>query len=126
MVSLSLLGKERKTIVDNKYKRHQQHAQSLYSFSNGYASFSSIWFFCREEVVEDSPLPLVAVGFFGVWMARTTTLDDFFALLWRLFFPRFNLFPPEKQIASVAENSIALDDDDDIASSKSGECNAVR
>jgi len=105
---LSLSPKEReKTIVDNKYKRHQQHAQSLYSFSNGYASFSSVWFF--EKVVFDSPLlPLVAVGFFGVWMARTTTLaDDFFALR-RLFFPRwFNLFPPEKQIASVAENGIA-------------------
>ena len=128
MVSLSLSPRERKrkTIVDNKYKRHQQHAQSLYSFSNGYASFSSIWFFCREEVVEDSPLvALVAVGFIGVWVVRTTTLDDFFALLRRLFFPRFNLFPPEKQIASVAENSIALDDDD-IASSKSGECNASR
>ena len=97
----------------------------MYSFSNGYASFSSVWFF--EKVVFDSPLlPLVAVGFFGVWMARTTTLvDDFFAslLLRRLFFPRwFNLFPPEKQIASVAENGIALDDDDDIAFSKSGEC----
>ena len=108
MVSLSL-GKEReKTIVDNKYKRHQQHAQSLYSFSNGYASFSSVWFF--EKVVSDSPLlPLVAVGFFGVWMARTTTLADDFFDLRRLFFPRwwFNLFPPEKQIASVAENGIA-------------------
>ena len=130
MVSLSLsLLRERereKTIVADKYKRHQQHAQSLYSFSNGYASFSSVWFFCREEVVEDSPLPLVAVGFFGVWMARTTTLDDFFAvLLRRLFFPRFNLFPPEKQIASLAENSIAWDYDD-IVSSKSGECNALR
>jgi hypothetical protein len=55
------------------------------------------------------PPLVVAVGFFGVWMARTTTTlaDDFFALR-RLFFPRwFNLFPPEKQIASVAENGIA-------------------
>jgi len=28
-LSLSLLGKERETIVDNKYKRHQQHTHNL-------------------------------------------------------------------------------------------------
>ena len=100
--------------TDDTTTTNDQNAQSLYSFSNGYASFtsSSSPLLCigteddsteEEEEEED--------GFFGVWMASMCTAD--FLLVFFVCANTFllNFFPfPSNEPAQKIELLVDCDD----------------
>ena len=98
--------------TDDTTTTNDQNAQSLYSFSNGYASFtsSSSPLLCigteddsTEEEEED--------GFFGVWMASMCTAD--FLLVFFVCANTFllNFFPfPSNEPAQKIELLVECDD----------------
>lgn len=102
--------------TDDATTTNDQNAQSLYSFSNGYASFasSSSPLLCagteddsteEEEEEED--------GFFGVWMASMCTADCllvFFVRAANTFLLDFFPFPSNEEPAQKIELLVECDD----------------
>jgi hypothetical protein len=101
--------------TDDATTTNDQNAQSLYSFSNGYASFasSSSPLLCtgteddsteEEEEEED--------GFFGVWMASMCTADCllvFFVRAANTFLLDFFPFPSNEEPAQKIELLVECD-----------------